>query len=311
MSQTIAIIMTEVFLRRLTPGLIPFVRQKQDFKVISIHRPLKELIAVLSELQPKGLITEWIPHTTDGLLELKIPTVIAATDLSFPGMVSIDVDDRAVGASAANAFQQAGFRSFACLSNGTPYSEQRIAGFCQTVGKAVPVHQELTFDDTRYSENFVTPSAKLTAWLKALPKPVGIFAVHDPLGRFLCSSCQQLGIKVPDQVAIIGANNDELVCSLSYPMLSSVSIPWDTIGALVGDSMQQMLQANTAPPEPILVPPGGVVLRHSANHLAIEDPLLRRAMSYLTERLEAPISIGQMCDELRVARRTSQLREKV
>lgn len=310
MGQQIAIVMTEVFLRRLTPALMPFVRRQQDFRIVSIHRPQDELLELLCELQPSGLITEWLPDVTETMLKLKLPTVIADTDFTYPGVTSIDVDDWAVGAAAAEAFKQAGFQSFACLGNGTPYSGQRIDGFLQAVDAPVSVHTETAFEDARYSEHFVAPSAALRSWLELLPKPVGIFAVHDPLGRFLCSTCQQLGIVVPEQVAVIGANNDELVCGLSYPMLSSVAIPWDAIGALVGESMQRLLAGERAPSEPISVPPGGVVMRHSANHLAVDDPQLRRAMSYLSERLQDSISVGQMCDELRLARRSVERKFK-
>jgi len=310
MSQQIAIVMSEVFLRRLTPALMLFVRRQQDFRIVSIHRPIDELLELLRDLKPNGLITEWLPDVTDALLKLGLPTVIADTDFSYPGVVSIDVDDRAVGAAAAEAFQQAGFRHFACLGNGTPYSGQRIDGFLQAVDSPVSVHTEPAFGDARYSEHFAAPSAKLRGWLESLPQPVGIFAVHDPLGRFLSSTCQQLGISVPEQVAVIGANNDELVCGLSHPMLSSVAIPWDAIGALVGEWMQTLLTQGRPPVMPILVQPGGVVMRHSANHLAVEDPQLRRAMSYLSERAQDPISVGQMCDELRLARRSLERKFK-
>jgi LacI family transcriptional regulator len=310
MSQQIAIVMTEVFLRRLTPALKPFVRHQQDFRIVSIRRPVDELLDLLRHLQPSGLITEWLPGVTEAMLKLDLPTVIADTDFSYPGVVSIDVDDYAVGAAAAEAFQQAGFRSFACLGNGTPYSGQRIDGFLQTVDSPVAVHTETAFEDARYSEHFAEPSVALRTWLESLPKPVGIFAVHDPLGRFLCSTCQQLGIAVPEQAAVIGANNDALVCGLSYPMLSSVAIPWDRLGALVAESMQHLLAGGRAPLKPVLVPPAGVVLRHSANHLAVEDPQLRRAMSYLSERLQDSISVGRMCEDLRVARRSLERRFK-
>ncbi|MBK1828222.1 substrate-binding domain-containing protein [Haloferula rosea] len=306
MPSTIAIVMSEVFLRRLTPSLTPFVRRQQDFHILSIHRPIEELRQRLQDLQPAGLITEWLPAITDRLLQLELPTVIADTDFTYPGVTSIDVDDHAVGAEAARAFLEAGYRSFACLGNGAPYSDQRIHGFRQALeaDTSCSVHTEPSLLEARYSESFTSPSDAMQQWLHDLPKPVGIFAVHDPLGRFLCGACQTLGLKVPEQVAVIGANNDELVCGLSYPMLSSVAIPWEKIGAVVGEAMERQLAGETAPPSPIQIPPGGVVLRHSANHLAVEDEMLRRAMSYLSEHLQDPISIGELCHDLRIARRS-------
>lgn len=303
--------MSEVFLRRLTPALMPFVRSQQDFRIVSIDRPIPELMDLLETIRPKGLITEWLPDVTESLLQLGVPTVIVDTDESYAGVTSIDVDDWAVGATAAEALQQSGLRSYACLGNGTPYSGQRIEGFLRQLGRSVPVHTETAFKNTGYSEHFLASNTGLNEWLLGLPKPVGVFAVHDPLGRFLCSTCRELGIAIPEQVAVIGANNDELVCGLSFPMLSSVAIPWDRIGGLVGEAMQRLMAGEPPPKRPILAPPGSAVLRHSANHLAVEDAQLRRAMAYLTEHLPEPITIGRMCAELRVARRSLERKFRV
>jgi len=313
MSNQVAIVMTEVFLRRLTPSLIPFVRRRHDFRVLSIRRPIDELKSLLSDLQPSAIITEWLPEITEGLLELDIPTVITATDIQYPNATSIDVDDFQVGAEAARAFAQAGYQSFACLGNTTPYSDQRIQGFKQELSKQaqVSIHQEEEFREARYSEYFAQPSKRLKEWLNSLPKPVGIFAVHDPLGRYLCGVCSQMNqsrsenkTRVPEDISVIGANNDELVCGLSYPMLSSVSIPWNTLGAAVGEAVRSILAGEAHPNEPVLVPSGGVVLRHSANHLAVEDPILRRAMSYISEHLLDSITIENLCQDLNIARRS-------
>ena len=135
MGNQVAIVMTEVFLRRLTPSLIPFVRRQHDFRILSIHRPIDELRSLLKELKPRAIITEWLPNVTENLLELGIPTIIAATDNQYPNATSIDVDDYQVGAEAARAFAQAGYQSFACLGNNTPYSDQRIQGFKKELGK--------------------------------------------------------------------------------------------------------------------------------------------------------------------------------
>ncbi len=310
MGKQVAIVMTEVFLRRLTPSLIPFVRRQHDFRILSIHRPIDELKALLTEFNPSALITEWLPDVTDQLLALNIPTVIADTDTLYPGVISIDVDDWQVGAEAARAFTHAGYNSFACLGNSTPYSHQRIQGFRNELATnaQVSIHQEESFNTLRYSEDFTQsqPGDALQTWLESLPKPVGIFAVHDPLGRFLCGVCRDIGIHVPEEIAVIGANNDELVCGLSYPMLSSVSIPWDTIGETVGEAIRSLLssESTTPPKEPILIPPGGVILRHSANHLAVEDKTLRRALTYFSEHIQEPITIQILCSDLRIARRS-------
>lgn len=316
MNQTIAIVMSEVFLRRLTPALSAFSGRKQDYRILSIHRPIEEVGELLKEINPIGLISEWLPQKADDLLglNLKIPHVMVGTHNRFAGVLSVDVDDLAVGREAADALSQVGFKSLACLGNGTPYSDLRIQGFEDSVRKSdLPffAHTESGFEEMRYSESFHDPSEEMKSWLMELPKPCGIFAVHDPLGRFLSGACSQLGIRVPDDVAIIGANNDPLVCGLTYPMLSSVSIPWDNFGQFVGSSMQRMIDGGSGWKRTLhLIQPSGVIFRHSANHLAVRDKTLRRALSFMTERIKEPITVSILCDQLRIARRSLERKFK-
>ena len=116
---------------------------------------------------------------------------------------------------------------------------------------------------------------------------------------------------IMEKFSVVGANNDPLVCGLTYPMLSSVSIPWDTLGEQVATAMQKMIAGEKLQTDkPILVQPSGVILRHSANHLALEDPLLRRAMSFLSERMQTQVSIGILCEELSIPRRTLERKFK-
>ena len=315
MSQPVAVIMSEVFLRRLTPALAKFAGRAQDYRILSIHRDIEELKNLIGQIKPAGIILEILPNRSQELLHLAklAPTILVATDEIVEGCISVDVDDWAVGREAAEAFSNAGFRSLSCLGNGTPYSNQRIEGFKKIAGSLETpsfTHIETGFDDARYSESFRKPSPEMKDWLHALPKPAAIFAVHDPLGRFLCGACGQLGLEVPNDVAIIGANDDPLVCNLTFPTLSSIAIPWEALGERVGRAMDDILARTSPDHTSILIPPSGIVLRHSANHLAVEDALLRRAMSYLTEKMQQPISISSMCGDLRIARRTLERRFK-
>ena len=309
MHKTIAIVMSEVFLRRLTPALASFSSRQLDFRIHSIHRPMREIGDLLHETKPSGLISEWLPQKADDLLsfDLRIPHIMVGTHKQFDQVLTVDADDLAIGREAALALSHVGMRTFGCLGNSTPYSDLRIEGFkSQASDRGTPfsVYCESGFEELRYSESIHKPSKEMNDWLLGLDKPCGIFATHDPLGRFLCSACSRLGIKVPDEVVVVGSNNDPLVCDLSYPNLSSVSIPWQKYGQFVGQSMSDMLFSKLKLGNRChLIPPSGVELRHSANHLAVKDRMLRRAMAFLTERLREPISIGKLCDELKIPRR--------
>jgi LacI family transcriptional regulator len=302
----IVIATSDVFVRRLTPALASFVRDEREFRIIDIHRPLAELLRLIRASRPAAIITEWWPKTTERIVRLGYPTIIADTDEVFPGTVSIDVDDRKVGEVAARFFLEAGYRHFGCVRGQTAYSTQRFESFQETLAREGVKCQTFEYPEsetTRYMESWQEPNAAMRKWLRTLPKPAGIFAIHDPLGRMVCEAAMEERLQLPDEIAVVGANNDELVCGLSYPPLSSITIPWHRIGALAGKWAQNLIEGKAAPKKALLVPPGPVVVRQSTTLTAVEDPELRRALQYLREHHREEITIQTTCDDLRISRR--------
>ncbi|MFZ4774034.1 MAG: substrate-binding domain-containing protein [Terrimicrobiaceae bacterium] len=306
MISRIVVATSDVFVRRLTPALASFVRDEREFRILDIHRPLPELRDLIRKSRPSVIITEWWPRTTDMIVRLGFPTVIADTDKIFPGCVSINVDDFQVGEVAAEFFLNAGYRNFGCIYFESAYAIQRLKGFRQALarhGFAVQTFKQGELRKVRYMESWSRPNDALRGWLRSLSKPVGLFAVHDPLGRMLCGAAVEEGLQLPEQIAVVGANNDALVCGLCYPPLSSVAIPWHRIGALAGKWAQLLIEGSAIPKTPLLVTPGPVVIRQSTTLTAINDPELRRILQYLREHHRETMSIESMCGELRVSRR--------
>lgn len=306
MEGRIALIVSDVFVRRLTPALAGFVRRRVDFRIVDIYRPARELMDCVAELSPIGIITESLPRLTDRILDLGLPTVIADTDVAMPGAVSLDVDDHAVGLEAARFFRAAGYRHFACVYNRAPYGVQRREGFRKGVaGVAESLDERLQVERKAryYMESWNEPTGYLRRWLRGLPKPVAVFAVHDPLGRLVAEAALEEGLRVPDEVAVLGANDDELVCVLNHPPLSSVAIPWHRIGELAGEWVLALAGGKKAPDSACLVSPGPVAVRQSTSPLAVDDVDLRRVMEYLRAHYRDPISIGGVCHALRLNRR--------
>ncbi|CAN5578137.1 hypothetical protein BH09VER1_BH09VER1_32000 [soil metagenome] len=369
----IALVTSDLFVRRLTPALAAFVKERRDFRVIDVHRPWGELRKIIRECGPGAIITEVLPEITEKIVGLGYPTVVADTDVVFPGAVSIDIDDWEVGATAARFFLDAGYRSFGCVYLGTPYGLQRRDGFLGEVGgrrsevgsgsggsraeargrrgregelgftQSSPSPQRekspegrtlgrwrgegwagdgsvgsiaVPYSDYRhevpvgrhYMESWRDRDAGLVSWLRSLPKPAGVFAVHDPLGRTVCEVAREAGLLVPDEIAVVGANNDELVCGLSYPPLSSVSIPWDRIGALAGRWAQRAVASHKGkkmkvPKEALLIQPGAVVRRQSTELAAVVDGMLRAALHYMRAQMASGVTVDKVCSDLRVDRR--------
>jgi len=301
------VVTSDVFVRRLTPTLAAFVRSERDFRVIDIHRPLPELCRLVRANRPAAVITEWLPGITEAILGLGCPAVVAGTGKRFPGAVSIDVNDERVGETAARFFLDSGYRHFGCVGLGTDYSAERRDGFracLERHGAACHDFRQPEPRGMQYMESWHDPPPALRAWLRRLPKPAGIFAAHDPLGRLVCEAALTERLQIPGEIAVVGANNDELVCGLTCPPLSSVAIPWARLGALAGQWAQALIEGTPAPPEALLVEPGPVAVRQSTALTAVDDPELRRALHYLRERSAREISIGSLCKELRLSRRS-------
>lgn len=276
-----------------------------DFRILDIQRSRADLRREIHALKPDGIITEALPNRTEMIVDLGFPTVIADTDFVFPGAVSIDVDDVAVGTEAARFFLAAGYLHFACVRNTMPYSDQRYTGFSNEIGKrAESFHTFQQRGKLRaYMESWNEESGTLSRWLAKLPKPVAVFAVHDPLGRMVCAAATAAGLQVPEEVAVVGANNDELVCGLSYPPLSSVGIPWDAVGTLAGEWVQRVIASHAPPKGPLLVQPGPVVARQSTTLVAVDDADLRRVIQHMRHRFAEGTGVGGICDTLHLSRR--------
>ncbi|HRJ71096.1 MAG TPA: substrate-binding domain-containing protein [Terrimicrobiaceae bacterium] len=307
MLSRIAVVTSDVFVRRLTPALAAFVRERREFRIIDIHRPWSELRSIIRACRPEAVIVESLPTVTAAVVRLGYPTVIAVGDTMYRGAVSIDVDDAAVGVEAARFFQQSGYRHFACVHLRTAYGAQRLAGFRETLAREG--HHCETFHHAaqpgrNYMESWRDRQPALREWLRRIPKPAGIFAVHDPLGRTVCEAAHEAGIQVPDEIAVVGANNDELVSGLTYPPLSSVAIPWEQIGALAGRWAQRLLDGESAPKRPLIVPPGPVVVRQSTALTAVADPELRRVLRHLRANAATDLTIASVCRALRLSRRS-------
>lgn len=311
MRKRIAIVISDIFLRRLTPALFPFVRSGQDFWIIDIARPVKELRKLIRATEPAGVLTEDLPDRTKAILDLQFPTVIADSDTAYPGAISIDVDDWEVGHKAASFLHTSGFRQFAFLGNRSNYSIQRGEGFLgalKQLGFEVPCYMDYEKKGSSYMEHYRGQAPLLKKWLQSLRRPVAIFAAHDPLGRLLCEVCHECGLSIPEDVAIVGANNDELLCNLSYPPLSSVVIPWLKIGRMAAELLDGMITTGANMGKTFRIAPSDVVARESSDFTALDDPLLRRALVLLRKSYQDPVTVQDLCRSLHVNRRTLEIR---
>jgi LacI family transcriptional regulator len=220
----------------------------------------------------------------------------------------VGVDDDAVGAMAAAHLAGLGVRHMAAAGPaGFSFSERRIRGFraalCHTrmacsVLPCAGIGSWMARPDRR----------RLRAWLGGLSKPAGLFATTDVAAAACLRECSEAGIGVPDEIAVLGADNDELVCGACRPTLSSIVIPWDDMGYQAAGLLAAALRGEAQPAQPLLIPPSRVDERQSTDVAPTADPLIRRAVAVIRREAAGPLKVEGLASRLHVSRRTLERR---
>ena len=306
-SRRIAVVQSAVNIRRLTPGLSPFAGMGYDFWIIDLYRQPDLLLASLLEWKPSAIITEWHPVLTDKLVALGCPVVIVPSDQPVAGVLSVDIDDVAIGRLAAEHLLARGYRNFAFVGRSDAhYAMQRLEGFQSVVGD-VAVYWEEFRDWRQYDEYWRDPDEDMVGWLSQQALPLGIFTAHDPTGRHVLEAAAQAGLEVPFSVGVISANDDETVCEMARPALSSIRLPWRRLAAEVVQ-MIEAIWAGKSPVSPVLVQPLDIVARGSTSYEAVGDPLVRQAMGILVERISTILTVEEWALKTGVSRRVMERR---
>jgi len=241
---------------------------------------------------------------------LGLPAVNLSGALPAAGLPVVTVENRAVGRMAAEHLMERGFRRFAYYGVGdVSYGRERGAGFVEAV-RAAGHACEVCFARSGLDRGrpSLVDRGQLRAWLRRLRPPVGLMAVHDYRARVVLEACATLGLRVPDEVAVIGVDDDVTLCELATPSLSSVALPGLEIGRRAAELLDRLMRGERPPAQSILVPPRDLVARRSTDVLAFEDPAVAELVRLIHERLGEPLNVAQVAGEAGVSRRLVERR---
>jgi LacI family transcriptional regulator len=239
---------------------------------------------------------------------LKLPVVDVSATGALPNVPWVETHDESIAQLAIDHFRQRGFRHFAfCGDDRFAWSRYRREGM-----------QRLLENSSQTCHVFGSPAARslnddeqeLTEWILKLPKPVGILSCYDLRGRQLIEICQRNQIAVPEQVAVLGVDNDELVCNLSEIPLSSVIPNASGAGYLAAKLLSQMLAGETVDATAHLLKPMGIVTRQSTDSLAIDDAVVIQAMQFIREHACSGIKVEDLLRTTKLTRRVLESRFK-
>lgn len=240
-----------------------------------------------------------------------VPTVeLRATNLrhEFP---FVGVDNSQVGPMVAEHFLERGYQQFGVYSLHTEkFFEERAANFARSVecaGRSCSLLPERRSDKARDWEK---SQARLIQWLTSLPKPAGVFAANDQLAVRVLEACQRAGIAVPEEVAVVGCENEETLCTFATPTLTSVRFDGAAVGYRAAELLDRLMSGLRPPKRHQLIPIKDIVVRESSDESVINDGLVADATRIIRETAAGGLSVQDLCRRLNASRSTLERRMK-
>jgi LacI family transcriptional regulator len=218
------------------------------------------------------------------------------------------IDDLAVGKVAAEYFLHRGYRNFAFVGNANyAFSLERQDGFESTLrvsGSKVHdfIHSTPEFEE--HPKPRMLYHSAMAQWLKGLPRPAALFASNDWEALAVIQACNENAIRVPDDVAVLGAGDDKLFCRLCLPRISSIKLPFSRLGQEAATMLLTATRSasSTAEPKTILLPPITVISRSSSVEYNVTNPVVRQALDMMRAEIHKPFKIHHLLKHLRVSR---------
>ncbi len=256
-----------------------------------------------------GLIARDSQHTAS-ILNLKIPKVINDTRTEVPEVSQVYTNSEQIGRLAADTLAGLGFRHFAfCGFKGLAWSDRRHAAFARRL-KDLGYGEVFNYHDRPGGERRTeTQRWNIAEWLKTLPRPVCVFTCNDDRGINVLEACKIVGLRVPEEAAVLGVDNDELICDLSSPPLSSIEMNFERCGFECARLLEEMMSGRESTGS-IVIEPMGVVTRQSTNVLAVEDEELARALAFIRANYARAIQVRDVVAATVLSRRDLELKFK-
>jgi len=240
---------------------------------------------------------------------LKLPVVDVGNMVPrFDWLARVATDDAARGRMAFEHLRDRGLTHFACYAPPIGrYSDVRPQAFADAVaaGGYECAMYEATRDD---AAGWLTNYSNVRRWLATLPRPLGIFAADPYPARQLVEICSVESIRIPDEVAVLSGDDDDLLCNVASPQISAVELASHRIGATAAQKLARMMNGGATPKRPTLIPPLRVRARHSTDILAMADDEIADVLRFIRDRAPGGMTVADLLDAFPVSRRRLEQR---
>jgi LacI family transcriptional regulator len=280
---------SRAFGRALFRGVADYSRQHGPWSFLWEPAGLEKIQPLLKTGDADGIILLDAGQAEE-IMAYGLPTVVVGHHKAgIVGTVNVVTDSEAIGRMAADHLLGCGFKHFAFCGyettswENTTWVDARRESFCRRI-RAAGFENLPAFELSTTGKDWSSEWRSLANWLKALPKPVGVMACNDDCGQRVMEVCKLTGQTVPDLVGVVGTDNDEILCGLTDPPMSSIAINFERAGYDAAHALNGLMsQSYTVPPR-IMAAATRVVARRSTDFVAMEDPHLAGALRFIRDQ---------------------------
>jgi LacI family transcriptional regulator len=297
------------FGRQLIIGIARYSRINGPWSFYKDQIGLMSSIPHLTSWKPDGIIMRDSLIKKE-LLKLNLPTILVQHDSACPENVStIKTDSRAIAKMASDHFIEKGLKNFAfCGFDIYEWSNARKLYFSQFNDEAGYKTFLYNSPKKNKSEDWENEQRYMSDWIQTLPKPIGMMACNDDRGQHVLEVCKLMGLKVPEDVAVIGVDNDPMICEIGDPPLTSLALNVEAVGYEAAKLLDKLIENHKMDCQQLMVSPSHIVQRQSTDIFAVNDIEVVSAIRFIKENAKNKILVNDIVKITRLSRRALEER---
>jgi LacI family transcriptional regulator len=296
---------SRAFGRDMLHGIARYSKLHGPWSFYREPQGLQSAVPQLSGWKADGIIMR-NTHVSKVLLRLGIPTILVLHDETRKSNIpAVITDAKGIAKIAGEHLVNLGLRNFAfCGFDDLMWSNERKKYFIEYI--SAQDHSPHIYSQPYKGKNLLWDKEQvyMVEWLKRLPKPIGIMACNDDRGQHILEACKTAGLSVPEEVAVIGVDNDIILCELCDPPLSSVALNTELVGYASAELLDQLMKRKTKKKHDLIVSATTVVRRQSTDILAVENVDVAAAMKYIRQHAKKRILTRDVVVQTSLSRRS-------
>ena len=266
----------------------------------------KEIIKIAKKFKVDAILGLWHNIDVEEARKLNIPIFLRTYKKVYNEFPMLTGHYKEFGAYAADFFINQNFANYAFIGmKDILWSVSRYEGYSEQIG----ISKKISTYNYEV-EDFQNEIEEISAWLHSLPKPIAMFACNDFMARQVTEICQMNGIRIPEDISLLGVDNDEFMCNISSPTLSSIKLNFEKHGYEIAQTLFKMVAEKKTWPARIPVEAIGVVERMSTNRKIIANPYIREIVDFISRNYTQDIDIRKLTSFIPLSRRAIEMKFK-